>query len=174
MVYKADAIDTAFGLYCQGLEYTEIEREMKKTWPKWSRQLLYGDAENEGWIKKYNWEERRAKADARKQELSDAIENTEELVIKSLTAALKSLSEKIASQGSQVKADDLAQLNKLSATINKVRERVVSGGTADKAAVFLEFLTVFISFLTEKNPDLAAEFESEYMDEFIQRVKEKG
>lgn len=166
--YRADAIDTAFTLYCQGLPHEDIEREMKKTWPAWSRQLLYGD---EGWIKKYNWEERRAKADAKKQELKDVIENTEAMMVKALSSAIKSLTEKIESQGSQVDAQDVAQLNKISATLNNIRKRMDGGGTADKAAWFIELLTMQLGFFKEKDPDFAEQYERYYMDEFIERVK---
>ncbi len=171
MAYHADAQDYAFSLYCQGLSDEEIEREMRKQWPRFTRQVLYGEG---GWKKKFNWEERRANADAKRKELTDAIESSEELILKSLLDAIRALSEKIRSQGSRVDPNDLAQLNKLSTTVDKIRSRMISGGTTDKAAAFLDFLTVFISFLNEKDPELAAHFEAEYMDEFIERVKSKG
>ncbi len=170
-MYHADAQDFAFDLYCQGLSDEAIEKEMRKQWPRFTRQVLYGDG---GWKKKFNWEERRSAADAKRKELTDAIESSEELILKSLLDAIRALSEKIRSQGSRVDPNDLAQLNKLSTTVDKIRSRMISGGTADKAAAFLDFLTVFIGFLNEKDPELAAHFEAEYMDEFIERVKSKA
>jgi lipase chaperone LimK len=168
MAYKPEAIDKAFRLFCQGEPHEAIEAAMKKEYPAWSRQLLYGE---EGWIKKYNWEERRAKADAKKQDLTDAIENTEELMVKAITSAITSLSEKIETQGSQVNAQDLAQLNKLSGTLNNIRKRMDMGGGADKPALFIEFLTGLVGFLKEKDADYAEQFEMYYLDEFIERIK---
>lgn len=168
MAYDGAAIDKAFRLYCQGIPHEDIEREMRKVYPAFARNTLYGDG---GWIKRYNWEERRAKADARKSDLSDAIENTETLMVGSLTSAIKSLTEKIEAAGSMVKAEDLAQLSKLSTTLDKVRARMERGGGTDKATMFLEFVEELLLHLKEQDPDYAAEFEAEYLDGFIERVK---
>ena len=167
MAYKPDAIQKAYDLFARGLSHEDIEREMKADYPSWSRQLLYGP---DGWIQKYGWEARRAKADAKRQELTDAIASTEELMVRALTSALGSLTEKIESAGSLVKAEDVTQLNKISSTLNTIRKRMAEGGSYDRAAVFLEFLKELVSFLAEKDQALA-EATEEYLDEFIERVK---
>ena len=169
MAYHADAQDFALNLYCQGWSDEQIEKEMRTQWPTFTRQVLYGEG---GWKKKFNWEDRRSKADAKRQELKETIEDTEGMMVKALSSAIKSLSEKIQTQGSQVKAEDVAQLNKLSATLNNIRKRMESGsGGGDKPALFIEFLAGLVGFLKEKDSDFAQQFEMYYMDEFIERVK---
>ena len=168
MAYKLDAVNKAYQLYAQGLPHEEIEKEMKKEYVSWSRQLLYGD---DGWIKKYGWEERRTKADAKRQELTDTIASTEELMVNALAAALKTISEKIETQGALVKAEDLAQLNKISGTLNTIRKRMSEGGGYDKARVFVGFLTELMTFLKDRDPEMAATFEADHLDDFIQLVK---
>ncbi len=168
MAYHADAQDFAFNLYCQGWSDEQIEKEMRTQWPTFTRQVLYGEG---GWKKKFNWEDRRSKADAKRQELKETIEDTEGMMVKALSSAIKSLSEKIETQGSQVKAEDVAQLNKLSATLNNIRKRMESGGSYDRAAAFIDFMTKFLGFITARDPELAQSIESEYMDDFIAEVK---
>lgn len=167
-MYHADAQEAAFALYCQGWSDEQIEKEMRKTWPTFTRQVLYGEG---GWKKKFNWEERRSKADAKRKELGAAIESAEELIIHCLTDALGFLAEKVARQGSEVKAEDLAQMNKLSTTLNNVKKRMETGGAGDKASLFLAFLTEFLSFMKEKDKDYAEQFERDFLDEFIERIK---
>lgn len=57
--YPPEAIEQCLRLYLKynGQQHTRIEKEMRRTWPGWSKQNLYSRGEKIGWIDKYGWEE---------------------------------------------------------------------------------------------------------------------
>lgn len=60
--YPPEAVEKAFGLYLQlnGQNFDRIEREMRREFPGWTRQILFtrgaGEHYRAGWIEKYGWE----------------------------------------------------------------------------------------------------------------------
>lgn len=90
MSYTQEAILKCQNLYARGLPHTQIEAEMRKEFPTWSRKLLYGEG---GWIDRYGFEDARRRYEERTRAFEQAAEDTAHEMIGELSKIRKNLYE---------------------------------------------------------------------------------
>jgi len=86
--YPQAAVDKCANLYARGLPHTQIEEEMRRDWPDWSRKNLYGE---NGWIEKYGFEDARRRYQERTKQLEQATEDATQEMLTELLQIRKSL-----------------------------------------------------------------------------------
>lgn len=79
MAYDTRAQDFAFGFYAKGLSREKAVREIRKVYPGFAASTW------DEWVKKLDWEARRAAADLKKREFEDLCENTAQAILLELS-----------------------------------------------------------------------------------------
>jgi hypothetical protein len=151
----------AFDTYCECDGSIEATRKtLIKKGLELSRQTLYD------WEQKYNWKERKAEIDRKRQEVEG--QTADEQLLQGLLRQKKKIEEHFESLGTEIDTQAIHGYTNLVKTIIEIRAR----SNANRAEMFMQFLKDLVEY-AQKNDSEALEIIDRNLDDFVQFVREK-
>jgi len=176
--YEREAIETAYGLYLQGLDAEEIARRMRiEGYPTFSAATLTsrqpdGKGRPKGWIHRYQWEESRAKTQAARMDLAAACEDLEEHILSDYTTIREKLVEKVrAATPDREDLEFLLRVDNLILGIEKTRRtRELARDRLREVRDALEELVNYLQQIKDQDALLVIQ---EHLEGFTDHVRRK-
>lgn len=165
--YPPEAIEQCLQLYLRfnGGQYDRIEKEMRRTWPGWSRQNLTTRGDKLGWIDKYQWE-RALKEKIAAAASTQAVTEEQSLFIE-ISQARKRLHEMIVAGQGKDRDVVYQHLAYCRLSVQALAKLKGAGLTFDSFVAFWEQL---LDWLPELSPEAASALLS-VADELLDRAR---